>query len=49
MDVEIRHNPSFAVARITLRANEQLRAESGAMPGQTEGASGGVLGGLIGR
>ena len=31
MHTEIRHSPSFAVARVTLEPNEQLRAESGAM------------------
>lgn len=31
MHVEVRHNPSFAVARTTLDPGEQLRAESGAM------------------
>ena len=31
MDVTIRHNPSFAVARCTLAGGESMRAESGAM------------------
>ncbi|MEO8108130.1 MAG: TIGR00266 family protein [Actinomycetes bacterium] len=31
MQVEIRHQPSFSVARIHLTAGEQVRAESGAM------------------
>jgi uncharacterized protein (TIGR00266 family) len=31
MNVEIRHNPSFAAARVHLEAHEELRAESGAM------------------
>lgn len=31
MKVDIRHNPGFGVARITLGANEEIRAESGAM------------------
>jgi uncharacterized protein (TIGR00266 family) len=31
MRIDIRHNPSFAVARLTLGAGEKVRAESGAM------------------
>jgi len=31
MDVEVRHNPSFAVARVGLAPGEAVRAESGAM------------------
>jgi uncharacterized protein (TIGR00266 family) len=31
MKIDIRHNPSFAVARLTLDAGEQVRAESGSM------------------
>src|SRR5437660_10104413 len=31
MDVELRHNPSFAAARVSLAPGEKLRAESGAM------------------
>jgi uncharacterized protein (AIM24 family) len=31
MDVKIRHDPSFAVARVTLGPGEEIRAESGAM------------------
>jgi uncharacterized protein (TIGR00266 family) len=31
MDVTLRHNPSFAVARCTLTGGERMRAESGAM------------------
>jgi uncharacterized protein (TIGR00266 family) len=52
MDVAIRHSPSFAVARVTLGPNEQLRAESGAMMatssgiGVTASTQGGVLKGL---
>ncbi|MGH9179578.1 MAG: TIGR00266 family protein [Acidimicrobiales bacterium] len=52
MQVELRHAPSFAVARVTLDPGEQLRAESGAMmatsPGVTVAAStqGGMLKGL---
>lgn len=33
MQVEIRHNPGFAVGRCVLAPNEPLRAESGAMAG----------------
>lgn len=52
MNIDLRHNPSFAVARITLDPNEQFRAESGAMmatsPGVTIASStqGGMLKGL---
>ena len=52
MDVAVRHNPSFAVARITLEPNEQVRAESGAMMATSSGIAleastrGGVLKGL---
>lgn len=52
MDVDIRHSPSFAAARITLAPNEQIRAESGAMMATSTGISvasstqGGVLKGL---
>jgi len=31
MKIDIRHNPSFAVARLSLDAGEQVRAESGSM------------------
>jgi uncharacterized protein (TIGR00266 family) len=31
MDISIRHNPSFAVARATLAPSESIRVESGAM------------------
>jgi uncharacterized protein (TIGR00266 family) len=31
MDISIRHNPAFAVARATLAPNEAIRVESGAM------------------
>ena len=31
MQVEIRHNPSFAVARVTLAPGEPLQVEAGAM------------------
>lgn len=52
MDVTLRHNPSFAAARVTLEPGEQLRAESGAMmatsPGVTVESStqGGLMKGL---
>jgi uncharacterized protein (TIGR00266 family) len=52
MNVAVRHNPSFAAARVTLEPNEQLRAESGAMMATSQGVSvqastqGGVLKGL---
>ena len=31
MDIELRHNPSFSVARVILGPSEAIRAESGAM------------------
>ncbi len=31
MQVQVRHNPSFGIARLTLDPNETVRAESGAM------------------
>ncbi len=52
MNVDLRHNPSFAAARISLEPNEQIRAESGAMMATSSGISiesgtqGGVLKGL---
>ena len=52
MNVAVRHSPSFAVARVTLEPNEQLRAESGAMMATSAGVSiesstqGGMLKGL---
>ena len=52
MHTEIRHNPSFAVGRVTLDPNEQLRVESGAMMATSSGVSvqsstqGGVMKGL---
>lgn len=39
MNIDIRHNPSFAVARISLAAGEAVRTESGAMMA----TSGGVV------
>jgi uncharacterized protein (TIGR00266 family) len=52
MDIQLRHQPSFAVARVTLGPGEQIRAESGAMMATSAGVSvesstqGGVLKGL---
>jgi uncharacterized protein (TIGR00266 family) len=52
MRVELRHNPSFAVARVMLEPGEELRAESGAMMAMSPGVGvqastqGGVLKGL---
>lgn len=52
MNVETRHSPSFAVGRVHLEPNEQLRVESGAMmamsPGMMVEAStqGGLMKGL---
>ncbi|MCP4223109.1 MAG: TIGR00266 family protein, partial [Actinomycetia bacterium] len=31
MDIQVRHNPSFSVARVLLGGGEAIRAESGAM------------------
>ncbi|HET9444337.1 MAG TPA: TIGR00266 family protein [Acidimicrobiales bacterium] len=52
MNVDVRHSPSFAVARINLEPGEQARAESGAMMATSAGVAlqsstqGGVLKGL---
>ena len=52
MQVEVRHSPSFAAARVTLDPHEVLRAEAGAMMATSAGVSitsstqGGVLKGL---
>lgn len=52
MEIQLRHQPSFAVARIVLGPGEQFRAESGAMMATSAGISveastqGGVLKGL---
>ena len=52
MDVEVRHGPSFAAARVTLAAGEELKAESGAMMATSSGVGvkastqGGVMKGL---
>lgn len=52
MQVQLRHNPSFAVARCLLAPNEPLKAQSGAMMAHSAGvqisakAEGGVMAGL---
>ncbi len=52
MQVEIRHNPSFAIARCHLAPGEQMRAEAGAMALQSFGVEvasqmqGGFMGAL---
>lgn len=52
MDIAIRHNPSFSVARCTLSGGEQLKAESGAMAATSAGVEieakmqGGLMKGL---
>jgi uncharacterized protein (TIGR00266 family) len=52
VQIDIRHRPAFAVARITLTAGEGVRAESGAMMATSSGisveskAEGGLLKGL---
>jgi uncharacterized protein (TIGR00266 family) len=52
MNVSIRHNPSFAVARCTLAGGESIRAESGAMMATSGGVEveakmqGGLMKGL---
>jgi uncharacterized protein (TIGR00266 family) len=52
VNVTLRHNPSFAVARVELAPNEQLKAESGAMMttsagvGVASSTQGGVMKGL---
>jgi uncharacterized protein (TIGR00266 family) len=49
MDITVRHNPAFAVARLGLAGGESVRAESGAMMAMSSGvtlearAEGGVL------
>src|SRR3954447_16855087 len=37
MQIAVRHNPSFAVARMTLASGEECRAESGAMMAMSGG------------
>lgn len=39
MEIAIRHNPSFAVARCAMRGGEVVRAESGAMMATSEGVT----------
>jgi uncharacterized protein (TIGR00266 family) len=52
MRVDVRHSPSFAVARVTLDPNEQVRAEAGTMMASSAGVAieastqGGVMKGL---
>jgi uncharacterized protein (TIGR00266 family) len=52
VDIQLRHQPSFAVARVALAPGEQVRAESGAMMATSGGIAvesstqGGVLKGL---
>ena len=52
MEVEVRHSPSFAVARLVLDPDEQVRGESGVMMATSAGVSveastqGGVMKGL---
>jgi uncharacterized protein (TIGR00266 family) len=52
VNTEIRHNPSFAVARVQLEPGEELKVESGAMMAMSAGVSvqsstqGGVMKGL---
>jgi uncharacterized protein (AIM24 family) len=52
MNIEVRHSPSFAVARVMLTAGESVRAEAGAMMATTAGitvesrAEGGLIKGL---
>jgi uncharacterized protein (TIGR00266 family) len=52
MQVEVRHRPAFAVARVSLDPSEQVRAESGAMMAMSAGINlqsstqGGVMKGL---
>nr|MBA2495777.1 AIM24 family protein [Acidimicrobiia bacterium] len=49
MEITVRHNPSFAAARVTLEPNKTLRTESGAMMATSGGvqiqasAQGGVM------
>jgi len=52
MNVELRHSPSFAAARVVLEAGEKLRTESGAMMATSSGVAvesntqGGLMKGL---
>ena len=49
MDVQIRHTPSFAVARCMLTGGETMRAESGAMMATSDGVAieASMQGGLV--
>jgi uncharacterized protein (TIGR00266 family) len=49
MEVQIRHTPSFAVARATLTGGETMRAESGAMMATSDGVAieASMQGGLV--
>jgi uncharacterized protein (TIGR00266 family) len=49
MEVQIRHTPSFAVARATLTGGETMRAESGAMMATSDGVTieASMQGGLV--
>jgi uncharacterized protein (TIGR00266 family) len=49
VNVEVRHSPSFAAARVTLEPREQLRAESGAMMATSHGVgvAANTQGGLV--
>jgi uncharacterized protein (TIGR00266 family) len=52
MNVDVRHSPSFAAARVTLAGGEEFKAESGAMMATSSGVAvksstqGGVMKGL---
>jgi uncharacterized protein (TIGR00266 family) len=52
MDVQIKHQPSFSLAVVTLGANEEVKVEPGAMVSYSDGittetkAEGGLFGGL---
>ena len=52
MEVHLRHNPSFAVARLYLAPNEPVKVEGGAMMAHSPGvqlqakADGGIMAGL---
>ncbi len=52
MNVDVRHNPSFAAARVTLEPGEELKTESGAMMATSAGVAvqastqGGLMKGL---
>jgi uncharacterized protein (TIGR00266 family) len=49
MDVQIRHNPAFAVARVQLSGTEAVRADAGAMMATSHGVEvgGEMAGGLM--